>query len=84
MECAVKPSADVYPDIWNDMWLKKYATALVKYQWGINLTKFQQVQLPGGITMNGEMIYNEAKQEIAEIGQRFSMDWADVPLDMVG
>lgn len=84
MECAVKPSPDVYPDIWNDLWLKKYATALVKYQWGVNLTKHTQVQLPGGITLNGEMIYNEAKQEIAEIIQRFSMDWADVPLDIVG
>lgn len=83
MECAVKPNPDIYPDIWNDMWLKKYATALVKYQWGINLTKHTQVQLPGGITLNGEMIYNEAKQEIAEIVQRFSMDWAEIPLDIV-
>ncbi|AEC52976.1 neck protein [Synechococcus phage S-CRM01] len=84
MECSVKPSPDVYPDIWNDMWLKKYATALVKYQWGVNLTKHTDVKLPGGITLNGEMIYNEAKQEIAEIIQKFAMDWADPVLDLVG
>lgn len=84
MECAVKPCPDMYPDLWNDMWLKKYATAKVKYQWGVNLTKFQQVQLPGGITMNGEMIYNEARQELIDIETRFSMDWADPCLDLVG
>lgn len=84
VECAVKPSPDTYPDLWNDLWLKQYATALVKYQWGVNLTKHTDVKLPGGITLNGEMIYNEAKQEIEQIKQRFAMDWADPVLDMVG
>jgi hypothetical protein len=84
VECAVRPSPDVYPDFWNDLFVRRYCTALAKYQWGSNLIKFQQVQLPGGITMNGEMIYSEAKDEIRKFEERFALDYADPPLDMVG
>lgn len=84
VECAVRPSPEVYPDFWNDLFVRRYCTALAKYQWGTNLTKFQQVQLPGGITMNGEMIYNEAKEEIRKFEERFALDYADPPLDMCG
>jgi hypothetical protein len=83
-ECSVKPNPDLFPDIWNDMFLKGYCVALVKKQWGQNLTKFTQVQMPGGITMNGEMIYNEGKSELEQLESRFSMDWADPVLDLVG
>lgn len=84
VEAMVAPSPDLFPDLWNDMWLKQYATALVKYQWGINITKYNQVQLPGGITLNGEGIKNDAQQEIKELKDRFAMDWADPPLDICG
>ena len=84
LDCMVKPSPDVYPDLYNDLWLKEYATALVKAQWGRNLTKFNQVQLPGGITMNGDAILQTAREDIAALKERFAMDWADPPLDEVG
>ena len=84
IDCMVKPSPDVYPDLYNDLWLKEYATALVKAQWGRNLTKFNQVQLPGGITMNGDAILQMAREDIAQIKERFAMDWADPCLDEVG
>ena len=84
IECMVKPSPDVYPDLWNDLWLKEYAVALVKCQWGRNLTKYNQVQLPGGITMNGDQILQMGRQDLDNLKQRFSMDWADPPLDCVG
>lgn len=48
---------------WNDVWLKKYTTTLIKEQWGTNLKKFAGVQLPGGITLNGQQIYDEAVKE---------------------
>ena len=84
LDCMVKPSPDVYPDLYNDLWLKEYAVALVKAQWGRNLTKFNQVQLPGGITMNGDAILQMAREDIAQIKERFAMDWADPCLDEVG
>jgi hypothetical protein len=84
MECAMRPSPDVFPDLWQDRWLKRYSTALAKKAWGQNLTKYQQVQLPGGITLNGDMIYNEGKEEIRLLEERFSMDEASMPMDLVG
>lgn len=84
IECMVKPSPDVYPDLWNDLWMKKYTTALIKTQWGRNLTKYNQVNLPGGITMNGDQILQQGREDLKELEQRFSMDWADPPLDLVG
>jgi hypothetical protein len=54
-------------DIWDDKFLKKYATALIKKQWGSNLKKFSGIQMPGGVTLNGKEIYDEANEEIKEI-----------------
>jgi hypothetical protein len=84
VEAMVKPSPDIFPDVWNDLWLKEYATALTQLAWGRNLTKYNNVQMPGGITLNGEKIYNQAMDDIKILRERFSMDWADPPLDLVG
>jgi hypothetical protein len=54
-------------DVWNDRFLKKYATALIKRQWGNNLKKFGGIQMPGGVTLNGKEIYDEAEEEIKEL-----------------
>ena len=54
-------------DVWNDRFLKKYATALIKRQWGNNLKKFSGIAMPGGVTLNGKEIYDEAETEIKEI-----------------
>jgi len=70
------------PDIWDDEWLKDYATALIKKQWGSNLKKFGSVTLPGGITLNGEAIYNEAVEEIQKLEEKLIIDLCG-PLDYV-
>jgi hypothetical protein len=54
---------DEYADLWKDRWLQNYATALIKEQWGSNITKFENVQLMGGITFNGLQILNDAREE---------------------
>ena len=56
--------------LWNDMWLKKYAIALVKRQWGQNLRKYSGIQLPGGVTFNGVEILQEAQQEISTLEEQ--------------
>ena len=53
-----------FTKIYNEMWVKDYATAMIKKYWGTNLTKFQNVQLPGGVTLNGEKIYSDAVEEL--------------------
>lgn len=62
--CALNP--ETIPEIWNDYWLRKYATALIKNQWGSNLSKFQSMPLPGGMVLNGPQIVAESKQEIQD------------------
>jgi hypothetical protein len=54
-------------DVWDDRFLKKYATALIKRQWGENMKKFGGIQMPGGVTLNGKEIYDEAVEEINRI-----------------
>ena len=53
--------------VWREAWLKHYATALIKRQWAINLKKFSGIQLPGGVTLDGQSMYTEAMQEIRDL-----------------
>jgi hypothetical protein len=59
---ALDPSA--WSKVWNETWLKEYATALIKRQWAINIKKFSGIQLPGGVTLDGNKLYEEAMEEI--------------------
>ena len=68
---ALDPST--YPQVYNDMFLKKYATALIKQQWGSNLKKFTGVVLPGGIQLDGQTIFTEASEEIIKIEEEMNM-----------
>ena len=70
--------------VYNDPFLKRYFTALCKRQWGQNLIKFQGVQLPGGIQLNGRQIYDDGVAELAEIRAKMSSDYEMPPLDMIG
>ena len=68
----------------NDMFVKKYATALMKKQWGQNLIKYNNVQLPGGITLNGRELYTDALAEIEKIESEVLSKYAIPPMDMIG
>jgi len=70
--------------VYNDSFLKKYLTALIKKQWGANMSKYTGVKLPGGIELNGRQIYEDALRELAEIQQRMTFDYELPPLDMIG
>jgi hypothetical protein len=70
--------------VYNDMFLRRYATALIKRQWGDNMKKFGGMQLPGGVTLNGQIIYDEAMQEIDKIEEEMQLRYS-LPVDfMVG
>lgn len=58
---------NAFPEIYDDIWLKRYATALLKKQWGTNLSKYSGMQLPGGLTFNGQQIYNAAMVDIQKL-----------------
>ena len=71
---------DTFTDVYNDGFLKRYATALIKQQWGQNLKKFEGVQLPGGVTLNGQKIYDEATEEITSLREEVK-DTYQLPID---
>ena len=65
-----------YADVYNDLYLKKYLTALIKRQWGANMMKFEGFQLPGGITMNGRQMFDDAIEEIQRLEEDVRLVWA--------
>ena len=75
---------DVYTDAWSDRWLLRYATCLIKLQWGNNLKKFQGMQLPGGIQFNGQKIYEEALQERMDLEKEMITSYSLPVTDMIG
>ena len=79
---ALDPST--YPQVYNDMFLKKYATALIKQQWGSNLKKFTGVTLPGGISLDGQTIFSEATEEIIKIEEEMNLKYELPPDGMIG
>ena len=68
--------------VYNDLWLKKYATQLIKQQWGLNLKKFEGMQLPGGVTVNSQQIYDEATGDIEQLYEELRNTW-ELPIDFI-
>ncbi len=73
-----------YTNVYNDSFIKKYLTALIKRQWGQNLIKFRGVKLPGGIELNGREIYEDAERELESIKQTMALEYELPPYDFIG
>ena len=73
-----------YARVYNDSFVKRYLTALIKRQWGQNLIKFQGVKLPGGVELNGRQIYDDAERELDKIKEVMSNTYELPPFDMIG
>ena len=78
----ILPDDDSVADLWKDIWLSEYTTALIKYQWGSNLSKFEGLQLPGGVTFNGQTIKDEAREDIERMKGEMLDNYA-MPLPML-
>lgn len=66
-ECYRVLDPNEFSKVWNEMWLKHYTTALFKKQWAVNIKKFSGIQLPGGVTLDGDKLYDEATGEIKDL-----------------
>lgn len=73
-----------YPQVWNDAFLKRYCTALIKQQWGNNLRKLKNIPLAGGVMLQGEEILAEANEELATLHENMQSEWQEPPMPMVG
>jgi hypothetical protein len=72
------------PKLYNDWWLKKYLTALIKKQWGQNMIKFNGVLLPGGVQLNGRQLYDDGVTEVEKMEQQLKNEYELPPLDLIG
>jgi len=79
-----KIDPDTYTDMYNDRWLQRYCTAQIKKQWGENLKKFEGISMPGGITFNGQKIWDEALDELNQLETEMISSYSLPVLDMVG
>lgn len=71
---------DTHTSIYNDMFIKDYTTALIKQQWGANLSKFEGMQLPGGVTLNGRQIFEDASADIERLEEKLRSE-QELPVD---
>jgi len=79
-ECYAAINPDVYSGVWSDRWLKEYCTALIKRTWGSNMSKFEGLQLPGGVSLNGTKMYDEALVEIERLEREMETNFGS-PLE---
>ena len=84
IECYRKIDPATYADIFDDIYLKRYAIALIKRQWGANLSKFSGVAMLGGVTMNGETIYTQAQEELEKLEEQIQLAFELPPEYMMG
>ena len=83
LECYQTVDPDTYPDVWKDLWLQQYATALMKRQWGENLQKYN-FQLPSGMTINGRDIYAQADADVKRLEDKVITDYSTPPMPFMG
>ena len=84
IECYRVLDPNDYPKVYNDRFLKKYFTAKLKKQWGMNLIKYQGVKLPGGVELNGRQIYEDGIAEIQALEDRMQTEFELPVMDMIG
>ena len=82
VECMRIVDPSTYSDVYNDMFLKQYVTALIKQQWGANLIKFEGMQLPGGVQLNGRQLYDDATQELERLREQMRLTH-ELPVDFM-
>jgi len=75
---------ETFTNVYKDRWLLSYASAKIKYQWGSNLTKFEGMQLPGGVQFNGTKIMDDAEREINQLEQEMISSYSLPVSDMIG
>ena len=80
LECYRTIDPEAFTAVYNDRFLKDYTTQLIKQQWGANLIKFEGMQLPGGVTLNGRQIYDDATAEIERLKETMRLEY-EFPAD---
>lgn len=75
---------DIYTDVYDDRWIKRYATAAIKMQWGANLIKYSGIQLPGGVTLDGDKMFESATAEMDKLEEEIQTKYEEPPSFFMG
>ena len=75
---------ETHAGVYGDRWIKRYATAHIKKQWGANLIKYSGIALPGGVTLDGDKLFNEANDEIEKLEEEMQSMYEEPPMPMMG
>jgi hypothetical protein len=84
IDCYRALDPEEWTQVYNDSFLKRYTTALIKRQWGQNMIKYNNIQLPGGVTMNGRQLWEDGDAEVKDLESRMLTDYSLPPMDMIG
>ena len=84
IDCYRALDPNTFTKLYNEVWIKKYLTSSIKKQWGQNLSKFEGIQMPGGVTFNGRQLYDDATAELDKLYEELLSTYELPPLDMVG
>jgi hypothetical protein len=84
IECHRALDPQEWSQIYNDSFLKRYTTALIKRQWGQNMIKYNNIQLPGGITLNGRQLWEDGNNEVKDLESKMLTDYSTMPMDAIG
>ena len=84
VDMTMRQDPTVYTDMFNDNWLKDYVEALFQQQWGRNLSKYDGIQMLGGVTLNGRQILEDASKFKADLEKDLRDRYETPPLDIVG
>ena len=84
VDCYSVTDPETFSDVWGDRWLQEYASQLIKRQWGSNMSKFEGIQLPGGVTFNGNKIYEDADAKITKLEEEMITNYSLPVSDMIG
>ena len=84
VDCFMRQDPTTYTDMFNDNWLKDYVEALFQQQWGRNLSKYDGIQMLGGVTLNGRQILEDASQFKKDLEETLRTTYELPPLDLIG
>ena len=84
IQCYRTLDPNEFTKVYDDVFLKRYFTALLKKQWGANMMKFKGVKLPGGVEMNGREIYQDGVNELQALEEKMNNEYELPPMDMIG
>ena len=79
IECYRQLDPAQHTNMFNDIYLKRYTTALIKKQWGQNLSKFNGTAMLGGVTLNGPELFSSSVSDVQKLEEEIRLNYEEPP-----